>query len=240
MAVVKEMLERNKKAYGALYVKGESFLRYPADWIIRFHNMYMKKNLPTGKVLDFGCGTGNNSIFFIENGYDVFGVDVNEVVLELIKKNLENRHLGSQWRERFSIISPDCMKLPFEDNFFDFVLSNQVLYYLSSEEQIRKTCRELSRCLRPGGIVFFTMMGPRNYYMQYHLKQKHPGGIYEISIDEPGHRLYGNQELIYLVRDEEHLRDIFSEFECVSTGYFDQAMFDMKSNFHWIFIGKKH
>ena len=39
--------------------------------------------------------------------------------------------------------------------------------------------------------------------------------------------------------DEEELKDLFSEFECLSTGYFDQSMFDMTSTFHWIFVGKK-
>ena len=43
----------------------------------------------------------------------------------------------------------------------------------------------------------------------------------------------------YLVRDEDELKGLFSEFECLSVGYFDQKMFDLLSNFHWIFIGKK-
>jgi len=231
-------LAENKKHYGELYDNKKSFLRYPADWIIRFHNMYLKKNLPTGRVLDYGCGTGNNSVFFLENGYDVFGADVNENVLKLIKKNLEFRHLNPKLIKKFSIIPPDSTKLPFKDNFFDFILCNQVFCYLASEEQIKKVCKDLSRVLRPGGIVFFTIYGLENYYFKYHAKEIHTGGVYKILIDDPKHRLYGLEELDYVVRDEKHLKDLFSEFECVSTGHFSEGMLDMSSNFHWIFIGK--
>jgi hypothetical protein len=37
--------DTNVGNYEDLYSKDEAFLRFPADWVIRFHNMYMKKNL---------------------------------------------------------------------------------------------------------------------------------------------------------------------------------------------------
>lgn len=152
-----EFLKTNLDNYEALYCKKEGFLRYPADWIIRFHNMYLKRHLPCGRVLDYGCGGGNNSIFFIEKGYETYGIDVAKESISLIKENLKSRNLDSRLAEKFSIVSPDSTNLPFPDAYFDFVLSNQVLYYLSSEEQIKKVVLEISRCLRPGGVVFFTM-----------------------------------------------------------------------------------
>ena len=235
-----EMLEANKQNYQSLYSKREAFLRYPADWVIRFHNMYLKQQIPRGRVLDYGCGAGNNSIFFIEKGYETYGVDVSDEALELVKINLESRHLDPRLAERFQMISPKSTSLPFAEGFFDFILSNQVLYYLPSTEHIRSVCKELARCLRPGGAVFFTVMGPKNSYITHRAKQIYDGRVYEIRIEDPEHRLYGLRELIYLVRDEQELKDLFSQFECVTTGYFDQAMFDMRSNFHWIFIGRKH
>src|SRR3989344_3154572 len=234
MAKNDKILRQNKEYYGKLYSKNESFLQYPAGWVIRFHNMYLKSHIPKGRVLDYGFGTGNNSIFFMEKGYDVYGVEVNDGGRELMKKNLERNHVNPKEIDKFTLIPPNNVKLPFKDNFFDVIISNQVLYYLSSEDQIRKVCKELHRILRPGGVVFFTVMGPKNYYIKYHAKQIHPGGVYEILVDDPKHRLYGNREFIYLVRDEEHLKDLFSDFKCLSTGYFDHAMFDMPSGFHWI------
>ena len=234
-----QILRANQQNYEDLYTRKEAFLRYPADWVIRFHNMYLKHEVPSGRVLDYGCGAGNNSCFLIEQGYEIYGVDPAQSAIPLIKANLQAKGLDINLQERFSNITAGSVELPYDDNFFDFILSNQVLYYLPSEEAIRRVCKELSRCLRPGGVVFFTVMGPRNYYITHHTKQIHGGKIYDIQIDDPNHRLSGLKELIYLVRDEEELKDLFSEFECVTTGYFDQRMFDIASNFHWIFAGKK-
>ena len=39
------IFDTNLGNYEDLYSKDEAFLRFPADWVIRFHNMYMKKNL---------------------------------------------------------------------------------------------------------------------------------------------------------------------------------------------------
>lgn len=191
-----------------------------------------------GRVLDYGCGSGNNSIFFIEQGYETYGVEVVDSALPLIKRNLERKHLDSNLAEKFRIISSDSTALPFEDCFFDVIVSNNLLHFLPSEEHIKRVCKEFSRCLRLGGVVFFTMMGPQNYYITHHAKQIHAGRIYEVKV-EGEHRLSGVQHYYYLVRDEDELKRLFSEFECLSVGYFDQKMFDLLSNFHWIFIGKK-
>ena len=58
-------------------------------------------------------------------------------------------------------------------------------------------------------------------------------------IDDPNHRLNGVSEDVLLVRDEAHLLQRFQEFKPITTGHFDQAMFDIKSNFHFIFAGTK-
>lgn len=232
------MIKNNKENYEELYSKGKNCLIYPADWVIRFHNMFMKKNLPKGRVLDFGCGSGNNSIFFIEKGYDVHGTEVTDSALDLIKSNLEFRHLNKDLICNFSILPPNITSLPYEDGFFDFIISNQVLYYLPSKEHIQKLCKEFSRCLAKNGLVFFTMMGVKNDYIAKHTKEI-KNNIHEISIDNPKHRLNGVKEFIYPVKDEKELINLFSEFECISAGHFEQSMLDLNSNHHFIFIGRK-
>ncbi len=234
----KLILEANKKNYQDLYTKRQAFLRYPADWLIRFHNMYLRSHLLTGRVLDYGCGSGNNSMLFIDKGYEVYGVDTSRAALSLIKENLRSRRLDARMIRRFSVIRP-MEKLPFPDGYFDFIFSNQVLYYLPSAQNIREVCEDMSRCLRPGGVVFFTMMGPRNYYITDYTKRIVTEHVHDVRIDDPGHRLHGVRELVYLVRTRSELKSLFSMFSCLSTGYFDQQMFDMRSNYHWIFIGEK-
>lgn len=234
-----DTLTVNKGNWQKLYSEKTTFLRYPADWIIRFHNLYLKTNIPKGRVLDYGCGTGNNSMFFLDKGYEVWGIDVAESYRDLVKANLESRNYRPELISNFSVMATNNTRLPYEDNFFDVIVANQVLYYLPGEEHIKKIAQEFSRCLKPGGAVFITMMGPKNYYIVYHAKQILNERVYEISFDKPGDRLKGYREYIYLVRDAEDLCNLFSAFKPVNIGYFDQSLFTVKSNFHWIFIGQK-
>lgn len=235
-----DILKANQDNYEQLYAKEEAFLRYPADWIIRFYNMFLKNNISSNsKILDYGCGSANNAVFFIQKGHEVYGVDVAPSFTSLVEKNLELNNLDTSLVNNFSLIEPDTVKLDFPDNHFDFIFSNQVLYYLPTEEHLRKVCDELKRILRPGGFVFFTMMGNRNYYITHHLKQIHQERVCEIRIENKDHRLSGVQELILIVKDEDDLCDLFNAFDTVSTGYFEQKMFDMNSNHHHIYVGKK-
>jgi SAM-dependent methyltransferase len=235
-----DILERNRDNYEDLYSNEEAFLRYPADWVIRFHNMYLKQRLrPDAAILDYGCGGGNNSCFFLQKDYTVSGVDVAPEFKTLVGKNLELHNLDPSLQDNFKVIDPDSTTLDFPDNHFDFVLSNQVLYYLPSVEHIKKVCNEIRRVLRPNGCVFFTMIGLRNYYITHYLRQVHDNRVFEIGIEDPEHRLKGIREYLLPMRDEEDLRSLFDMFEPLTIGYFDQSLFDVHSNFHYIFSGIK-
>jgi len=37
---------------------------------------------PTMRVLDAGCGSGRNLVYFLREGYDVFGVDTDPIAIE--------------------------------------------------------------------------------------------------------------------------------------------------------------
>lgn len=234
-----QFLAQNQNNFQYSYRVKKQFLQYPDDWLIRFHNIYMKKNIPAGRVLDYGYGTGNNSVFFIDKGYEVYGTEIADGARDLVKANLIARNLDLRLLDRFYKTSTDPEHLPFADDYFEFIVSNQALYYLPSESYIRKVCKELSRCLRPGGVVFFTMMGPKNYYITEKTARIHDGNIHEIIIEDKTQRLHGTHRYIYLASGKDELVDLFSDFECIDVGYFDQKILDITSNFHWIFIGKK-
>ena len=230
---MEDFLEINVRNYESRYGSGRVNLRYPADWIIRFHHLYMKEKLPKGRILDFGLGSGNNARFFRDAGYDVHGTDVAHAVLPLVEENLGDLH-------NIEILSPDIKQLSYADEYFDMILSNQVLYYLADKERIRLICEEFRRILKPNGVVFFTMLGAKNYYISdKENNELVDNDIYRIRFED-AHRLSGYHQVIYVIRDELHLRDVFDMFECISIGYFDQSMLTLPSNFHWIFIGKKH
>ncbi|WP_255459102.1 class I SAM-dependent methyltransferase [Mucilaginibacter lacusdianchii] len=38
------------------------------------------------KILDAGCGGGRNLVYFLQNGYEVYGVDPNPQAIEAVKE----------------------------------------------------------------------------------------------------------------------------------------------------------
>ena len=100
------ILAANQANYEALYAKNEAFLRYPADWLIRFYNMALR-SVPPGRALDYGCGSGNNSMFLMQKGWEAYGVDAAPSFPKLLMQNLALHHLPESTAARFSVISPN-------------------------------------------------------------------------------------------------------------------------------------
>ena len=91
------------------------------------------------KILDFGCGAGAAVYALLDQGYsNVSGYDVSDYV--------KLRHPAD--RSRFHHTSPLELRLPFDDNTFDLILSDQVFEHVMDQVSV---FRELYRVTRPGG-----------------------------------------------------------------------------------------
>jgi SAM-dependent methyltransferase len=56
----------------------------------------------------------------------------------------------------------DVRGLPLQDGCVDMVLSNSTLDHFGTEQEIEDSLRELTRVLKPGGILLVTLDNPRN------------------------------------------------------------------------------
>jgi SAM-dependent methyltransferase len=101
----------------------------------------------THRVLDIGCGTGNQIHLIRKLGFEVSGIEPAENM----------RALAKDMNPEVEILDGDIFDLPFEDHTFDFILALEVLRYLDNED-ILESYRQMLRVLRPGGIIFFTMV----------------------------------------------------------------------------------
>lgn len=91
------------------------------------------------ELLDLGCGTGNIRYFTSKGKWT--GIDNSEAALHRYKSKFPNTKLFQA-----SITE----KLPFEDNSFSKVVSNNVLYTLP-RNQWPMVIKEVHRVLKPGG-----------------------------------------------------------------------------------------
>jgi tellurite methyltransferase len=103
------------------------------------------------KILDAGCGGGRNLLHFLRNGYDVYGIDPNANAVEAVKKLSKNLSPANPLIN-FTVSAAE--DLPFEDKYFDLVISSAVLHFARNEEHFDKMLHSMWRVLKPGGYFF--------------------------------------------------------------------------------------
>jgi ubiquinone/menaquinone biosynthesis C-methylase UbiE len=108
------------------------------------------KYKPTDKILDAGCGGGKNLFWFLKNEIDIYGIDKDATPVNYLKS------LHPDFTpERFQVAETD--QLPFENNFFDHVISSAVLHFAKSTPHFYNIVKELVRVLKPKGSLFIRM-----------------------------------------------------------------------------------
>jgi len=99
-----------------------------------------------GIVLDAGCGSGYGTFFLAKNSNikAIVGVDISSQAINFARKYFKANNLHF-WQM-------DVRKLKFKDNYFDAIISFDVLEHLSETDQ-EKFIHELRRVLKPEGTL---------------------------------------------------------------------------------------
>lgn len=104
------------------------------------------------KVLDIGCGFGNNLLPFLVRGCDCCGVEITDDMSGLAEEILRTRGF-----QRVCIKTGNNRSLPFDDEEFDLIVSNNVIHY---EKNYLAALQEYSRVLKPGGGLYLMTVAP--------------------------------------------------------------------------------
>jgi SAM-dependent methyltransferase len=99
------------------------------------------------RVLDAGCGVGRHLLPLAREGFQTWGVDHEEPVLEVLQGRLAAAGL------RAPLLRANLAFLPLAGGAFDLVVSINVINH-GDAAAFRAYCRELDRVLRPGGELF--------------------------------------------------------------------------------------
>lgn len=108
------------------------------DWIDNFIKMISYNSY----ILDIGCGNGRNMKY---SNYNFYGVDNCLKFVEMAKCVSSNVYLS------------DMTILPFEDNYFDAMISIASFHHLSTHERRLKCLDEMYRVLKPGGKILLSI-----------------------------------------------------------------------------------
>jgi SAM-dependent methyltransferase len=118
------------KQYGRVFTE-------PHEDIPKIVKLFKKKGVK--RVLDLGCGSGRHLVYLARHGFEVYGIDISETGIKLSKEWLKEENLKANLK-----IGDIYKKLPYSNNFFDAIISVQVLHH-NRIEKIRKAIKEIER-----------------------------------------------------------------------------------------------
>ena len=136
----------------------QRFSTNPYGWFKWVFDTLLK--LPeNAKILELGCGHGllwKENISRIPDGWNITLSDLSSGMLDAAWRNLVVTGRAFQFKEI------DAQSIPFEDETFDAVIANHMLYHVPDRP---KAIAEIKRILKSGGRLIATTIG------QNHLKE---------------------------------------------------------------------
>lgn len=126
-----------------VYIKSPALLNtflYLTNYVKIFSEYWFSKNINKLQLLDWGCGIGHNSYILKSMGFIITACDI----------KFEAEKFAKAGNFSFVLLKHDH-QLPFNDNYFDVVLSFGVLEHVPNDFQ---SLKEINRVLKTSGLFF--------------------------------------------------------------------------------------
>jgi 2-polyprenyl-3-methyl-5-hydroxy-6-metoxy-1,4-benzoquinol methylase len=148
----------NAEIWDALYDAG-NYLHYPSEVFVQLYFRSFGKGPRTGRFLDYGCGSGNNSEFLARQGWDVTGADISTRALDLQKKRLDILGAASS-----QICIDGLAPIRSQIGTYDNILCWDCLCY-NRLPKAREDALALEAALAAGGYLFINMPTQRHEFV---------------------------------------------------------------------------
>jgi ubiquinone/menaquinone biosynthesis C-methylase UbiE len=141
---VRELFDEKARGWAKKYAPGGALV-----WRIgEFRDVLLRQRPPPARVLELGCGTGQLARELAARGYEVEAYDVSERMIQ------EARTTVGTAKVTLTVLPPRWTALPASPASFDAAVASSVFEYLDDPASV---LRELSRVLRPGGALAFSV-----------------------------------------------------------------------------------
>lgn len=153
------MILSDKSNTPSLYADLYSNFKFIGTPSLSYRDMpsILNKYVNGKKVLDYGCGTAESTLFLKSLDYDVVSVDINERMLSIAQARDPNGE--------YTKINSGTV--PFGDNSFDLVFCSFVLLEIATKDEMLNTVREIHRVLKKGGVFISISASDHTYHHEW-------------------------------------------------------------------------
>jgi SAM-dependent methyltransferase len=142
---------------------GGAVKKYPSLEVVRLERWYFKAG--KGRLLEYGFGSGVNTMHLAECGYQIDGIDASSSAKKVVEDRLAQRP-DIRGQVTLMLLPETATTLPYKSETFDFVLIVSVLSLLGAKEPVRGLLGELRRVLKPGGKIIADINSNKSQFAQ--------------------------------------------------------------------------
>lgn len=227
---MQEITDANiEKNYEKFYSERRAVKVYPTEFVVRiflaqYPNLFFKKPKKGNSILDVGFGDGRNTAFLCDLGLNVFGVEITQTIVDLTSERLKTMGYSPE------LCVGRNSTIPYNDNFFDYILACHSCYYCDQNETFLDNMREYSRVLRPGGRLIASVPDVNSYI--FNGAHKLSDGTYEITRDPYNNRIGYRLHPFASVDEIRHCFGAY--FTNISVAYAHNNYFGIDEKVFWI------
>jgi len=183
---------------------------------------YLKNNININsnfKVLDVGCGFGNNLKPFLEIGCQCYGTEITQEMA------IQTKNILKQTGYNADIVHGKNSSLPFNNNFFNLLISVNTIHYEEKEEKVQDALKEFNRVLNVNGRLVLLTVGPEHTIIKRSKVIK--ANEYEIQNYD-----FRDGTQFYCANSKKYLEYILSKYFCeIETGRVTEDMMTLYLDF---------
>lgn len=153
-----KVIEKSWNGFWAAYWRIDHRHRIPGifEWdrrLVAFIESACKLR-PGARILDLGCGGGDQARVFAQRGYEVVGWDIAPPLIEFAKRQFKKEGLKG------TFLAGDMRKIRYKEEFDACLLLSGTFGFFMDEGD-RKLLGSIHRALKPGGKAFIMFLSPK-------------------------------------------------------------------------------